>query len=283
MTRHDLIIDGDNLREEYGVHLCKGSVANFISLPQFKDMDGDDWAEEDSVDVECSSPVFRRKEFELTIAGDEEGVLYWSSANTYSYLAVTIDNTPIVLQKCLTLGTTAYSSLNGLHMATVRFASDDDPYQLLDNHTAADFPQLPHDEGWWFVRSGTLQNFGDIGVRVLRGTEDSFARRTAAKRPLEREISTVAGMIYDSHNETPAYEAKALTLYCMLSAGSSASEFWDRYLYFLQMCTRRGGVTIVHGTEQGRYIYESMRVTDYMPSQPVPFIKFSVTLRRIKI
>ena len=281
MRRTDIIIDGDNLREEYGVHLCKGSVANFISLPQFKDMDSDDWAEEDYLDVDTSWQVFARKEFDLTIAGGRSDVLHWSGADSYAYMSLGITNTPVALQKCVILGTTGYSSVNGLHIATVRFASDDDPYELLDEHSYAGFQPLSFDDGWSFERLGSLVNFGAIGVRVLRGTEDSYIRRPAAKPPLERDVSIVAGVIRDSRNETPSYQSSTLAINCLLSAGDSYSDFWDRYLHFLYMCTG-SNVVIVHNGNRGRYLYSGMRVTEYLPSEPVPWLKFVINFTRIK-
>lgn len=283
MRRTDIIIDGDNLREEYGITLCKGSAANFLSMPQFKELDSDDWAEEDYIDVEASSPVFRRREFGLTIAGPAESVDYWCSANSYTYLPVEISGGPYSLNKCLILGTSAYSSLRGLAVATLRMASDDDMYIILDSYSSPDFTQLPYSESCWFVRQGgTLQNFGDIGVRVLSGTGDSFRRRPSAKMPLERDVSTVSGMIYDHHNGDPAYSAGTVTVNCLLASGSGYQDFWDRYLYFMHMCTQRGGVTILHGTDEGRYLYSGMRVTEFIPSEPVPWMKFSVSFTRIK-
>jgi hypothetical protein len=281
MTHSDLIIDGDNLREDFGVTLCQGSTANFLSLPQFKDIDSDDWAEQDFIDVDASAPVFKRKEFDLTIQGGVSSVAAFCGRSDYSYFPLTISNTPFDLQKCLTKGVTSLSTLRGVSRATIRFTSDDDPYTLLDQHaTAALISQLPFSESCWFAGT-TPENFGSIGVRVVKGTNDSFATPPAVKQPLTRDVSITPGMIYDSHDSVTVYGSKRLTIQCLLNAGSSYTDFWNRWLHFMSRCTTRGGIGIVYGGIEGKYLYNSMRVLEYVPSKPVPWLKFSVEFIRI--
>lgn len=281
MTRHDIILDGDNLREAYGITLCKGSVANAISLPPFKEMQRIDWQEEDFAQVDASAPVFERKEFDVTLAGSLEYIDYWCAQQYHHYVNVTITNTPVELDKCKIERVTRYETLGALAKAVLRISSDDDPYDLLNEHdSASSFSQMPYETPFRFMLDGTAVDFGEIGIRVLKGWRDELNWHPDIKKPLERDISVVPAMICDTGG-TPHFSGRRLSIQCLLHCGASIQEFWDRWLFFLYMSTRPGEIEIISGGVAGNYIYSGMSVNEYIPSLPVPWLKFTITFEKV--
>jgi hypothetical protein len=167
--------------------------------------------------------------------------------------------------------------------ATIRFTSDDDPYTLLDLHgDASVFERAPWQEYYLFMPANSSAiDFGEIGVRVLGGTLDSFRAVPAAKQPLTRDISVETGMLYDSHDSGTVSGSKRATIQCLLHYGSSYTDFWNRYLFFLHMCTMRCGIRIAIPQTNGWWLYSGMRVAEYIPAKTVPWLKFSVEFTRI--
>lgn len=284
MRRTDLVIDGNNLRESNGITLCNGSTANVLSLPQFKAMDSDDWAEEDYLDVECSSPVFARKEFDLTIAGPETEVFEFCGLDSYRYVSLSVTGTPVDLEKCLVTGVSSYHVLRNMATATVRFVSDDNPYLILDQHSLPYFQPAPGEEEYSFVNEGgVVENFGYTGVKVLSGTHGSMERRPSSKQALTRDVSIVPCMIYDNHYGTPTSQANRVSIQCLLHTGISYNDVWNRYLYFIGRCAARGGIRIMHAGNVGAYLYSGMRVLGYVPYDDIPWIRFQIDWTRIKL
>ena len=276
-----MILDGDNLREEYGIALCKGSVANAISLPPYKEMKRIDWQEEDFAQVDASAPVFARKEFDVTLSGPLGYIDYWCSQQYHHYVNVTITNTPVNLDKCKIERVTRYETLDGFAKAVLRISSDDDPYDLLNEHdSTSSFSQMPYETPFWFMRDGTAMNFGEIGIRVLKGWRDGLNWHPDIKKPLERDISVVPALICDTGG-SPHLSGRKLSLQCLLHCGVSVNEFWDRWLFFLHMSTRPGGIEIISRGVTGNYIYSGIQVNEYVPSHPVPWIKFTITFEKV--
>lgn len=281
MIRHDIIIDGDNMREAYGITLCQGSVANALSLPPFKEMKRIDWQENDLVQVDASSPVFARKEFDITLAGPVEDIDYWCAQQYHHYINITITNTPVELNKCKIERVTRYDTLRGFAKAVLRISSDDDPYDLLNEHdSTSSFSQITYETPFWFMLGGTAMNFGEIGIRVLKGWRDGLNWHPDIKSPLERNISVVPAMLCDTGG-TPHFSGRMLSLQCLLHCGASVQEFWDRWLFFLYMCTRPGKIEIISDDVTGNYIYSGMSVNEYIPSLPVPWLKFTITFEKV--
>lgn len=281
MIQHDIILDGDSMREAYGITLCQGSVAGALALPQYKELKQTNWQEHDYTEVEATAPMFRRREFDITLAGPVDDIDYWCAQQYHSYINVTITNTPVDLDKCRIERVTRYETLAGLSRAVLRISSDDDPYDLLNDHDSTSaFSQLPYETPFWFMYGSTAMNFGEIGVQVLKGWKGSLHWHPDIKTPLERDISVVPAILSDTGG-TPHFSGRRLSMQCVLHDGSSLSEFWNRYLFFLYMATRPGKNVLVAEEESGNYIYSGMTVNEYVPSSPVPWIKFTITFDRV--
>lgn len=58
-------LDGTNIIEEYKLHVERGGIEEFLSLPKFKKLTEVDWHEHDSVEVDLSSPRLDAREFNI--------------------------------------------------------------------------------------------------------------------------------------------------------------------------------------------------------------------------
>ena len=278
---HELVINGTNMKN-YGLTLRQGSVKNTLVIPKYKDVKSTDWQESDGLEVDLSSPVFQRREFDLTLCGPSARMAYQVANDTCEYASISVTNTPINLSKCRVTRITQYSTLDEYAFSTMRITSDDDPAAIISQHSSMDFPSLPYIEPVQFLYDGAREvNFGAIGVRVLKGWYGQANMPAAVKQGLERDISTIAGKICDSHNGNPTFQSKTLSLSCLLHAGTNLDEFWSRYLNFLYRLTRPGGCLLEIDGIDNTYMFDGLTVGEYIPCRPAPWMKFNLNLVKI--
>ena len=287
---HTLYINGDDIRTEYGAASVQGNVARMLTLPKFKPLKVNRWREGTGHEADLSTqPVFASRDFTLRLAGS--GVRDVAEAMmSGEYNEIACAGTPISFVKCRLRGVTSFGILNGMETADLQISSDDDPRTALSAY-AAYMPAVTGPEPSAANRVGIAvpgqsknwQYFDELGVRVLSGFASSALSPEIPKSGMLRNVSTVAGMIFDSStaNSNNRDADRTLQLPLLLHFGTNPQDFWSRLgtlLYWLTFGEVRVGESLT-GSTYLRCYYDSMSVQEYMPSKTVPWIRFTVNLK----
>ncbi len=287
---HTLYINGEDIREDYGVISVQGNVARMLALPKFKPLKVNRWREGIGHEADLSTqPVFASKDFTLRLAGGGVRDVV-ESMMSGEYTELSCDGTPVSFTKCRLRGVTSFGILDGMETADLQISSDDDPRTALSAY-AAYIPAVTGSEPSAESRIGidvpgqsmNWHYLDELGIRVLGGFTGSVLFPGTPKSGMLRDVSTVAGMIFDSStaNEDNRDADRTLLLPLLLHFGTSRQDFWSRLgtlLYWLTF----GEVRIYENITGNTYLrcyYESMAVQEYMPSGIVPWIRFNVNLK----
>lgn len=83
---YDIYIDNENVTEQYGLYLLKGSMANMLCYPSIKESSimENDWFEHTYPDVDLSSPKLKEHGFSMTFYLKDGLKTYWDIVNVLS-------------------------------------------------------------------------------------------------------------------------------------------------------------------------------------------------------
>ena len=266
-----LYIDGKDAYTEYGVYVVQGGWNELVAYPPLKAVDGNDWQEEDGIDVDLSAPVLNTREVSLKIAFSDFGNRFFAFISILSDDAYhTFDCRYIKRTYRLRLVSQPNLSVaQAIGTATLKFA-DDFPlpgytYKRPTSNVAA------YDD---YTFDG--MKFTSYGVRVLKGTLDEVMKTPTVKTTLLRNISTQAGALYDGKNVS--YKSKDVKIQCLMRA-NTLDELWCNYdalLYDLIRPEERV-LKVKKIDKEFPFYYKSCQITDFYPTGKI-WLQFTLTV-----
>lgn len=68
MMSGKLYIDGYDVYKQYGVYVTDGGWNTLVAMPPLKDVEKNDWQDEDGIEADLSNPVLNTREVSITFA-----------------------------------------------------------------------------------------------------------------------------------------------------------------------------------------------------------------------
>lgn len=225
-----LIIDGVDIFTEYGISITDGGYNGFIAHASLKEIDTNDWPEEDGIEADLSNPVLDTKEFSVSFGGID----YTKIETFFAFLS---DG--------------AYHEFEFSQIMSskrLRLVSQPDkecimPYESFSLKFADDFPL----KGYTYLApTGSVPQTGfevdgkplsDYGVMILDDSYDEITKIPPVKKNLTSSYRNISGINYDDY--WVKYQSKDVNLKCLLQA-SSLTIFWRNWNALLYDFIRPG-------------------------------------------
>jgi hypothetical protein len=268
----ELYIDGIDAYSTYGVFITAGGYDELLAYPSLKEVDSNDWAEEDGKEFDLSSPVPDVRELSVKFAfhgayarfGAFIEHLSDKSFHTFDFReAGKVCRLRLVTHPNLRIVT-------GLGLFSLRFA-DDFP---LDGYTYL----APADGGMTRSTGYELdgRNLSDYGVSVLRGSAAEVLKSPAVKKNLLQNTASRSGAVYDG--EFVVFQTKEVKLDCLMRA-KTLQGFWRNYNALLYDLIRPGERMLYVDSTGYEYpcYYKSCSVDKFFPTGKIWF-EFSIIL-----
>lgn len=269
-----LYIDGEDVWDNVYVCTAFGGFNELISFPPLKTPPANDWQEERGFDPDLSAPVLDTREVTLRL----------SATHKYDYaktLAMLNEN-PVVEVRAQSIGRSwslrfiaptdsAHSSTFGLKFA------DDTPMQGYTYQP----PQAEKEREWilstsrrddFVITESPKRSFADYGARVLGDVVDEMERRNEVKTGLLRKFSTKPGAFYDK--AAMFFEKGGDRQVQLLMRADTLAELWRNYDALLFDLIRPGARRYANAP----FYYNSCRVDEFIPDEPRPWLRFTLTL-----
>lgn len=272
-TRDTLYIDGLDAREEYGVIVRGDNYMSLMEMPPLKDVDYNDWQEEDGIEPDLSEPRLDTKEVTLQLATLNRSVGWGDLFHAINDGAYHEFRFSALGDKVFKMRLTSNPNTEGMQdrfgFVALEFADD---FPLKDYKYLAPVSDLAVNDKF------TLDDkpLTYWGVQVLEGTLDDLKKSPVVKPNLLRNLAIKNGVQYDPKKVT--FKAKEGKMYCFMRANSMV-ELWRNYDAFLYDLTKPGERTLFvdeTGEEYPCY-YKSCKVTEFRATGRVWF-KFTLTL-----
>lgn len=266
-----LYIDGHDAYKQWGVYVVSGGWNELISFPPLKNVDYNDWQEEDGIEADLSDPKLNTKEVSLNIA---YGGLY---SRFIEFITLLSDRAYhefncAFIGRRYTLRMTQMPNLDyakTLGFATIKLSND---FPLKDYRYKAPSSRIMRSED--YLIDGLP--FTDYGCRILQGSLSEVMKTAAVKQNLLRNIATQPGAIYDGAVVT--FKSKDVKLNCLMRA-DTLDELWQNYdalLYDLIRPDER--MLKVSELEQTfPCFYKSASVSEFYPNGKI-WLQFTLTL-----
>ncbi len=273
MERDTLYIDGINAREEYGVIVRGNNYMSLMEMPPLKDVEYNDWQEEDGIEPDLSEPRLDTKVVTLQFAMLDNVIGWGDFLNDINDGAYHEFKFTVLGNRTFRLRLLSNPNSEGMQdrfgFASLKFSDD---FPLKGYQYQAPVSDIDVNED--FDMDGKPLTYW--GVRVLEGTLDNIKTAPVVKTNLLRNLETEEGAQYDPKNVT--FKAKEGKVYCFMRA-NSMDELWRNYDAFLYDLTRPGNRTLyVEDTgEEYPCFYQSCEVTEFSATGRVWF-KFTLTL-----
>lgn len=266
---------GDTDVRDYS-YVCTafGGFNELIAFPPLKIPPANDWHEERGFDPDLSAPVLDTREVTLHLSAGEE--------DDYAHALRMLAETPVVEVRAPSIGRSwslrfvaptdsAHSSTFGLKFA------DDTPMQGYTYQP----PNAEKEREWilstsrrddFVITESPKRSFVDYGARVLGDVVDEMERRNEVKTGLLRKFSTKPGAFYDKgalFNEKGGDRSVQL-----LMRADTLAELWRNYDALLADLIRPGA----RRYKDAPFYYSSCRVDKFIPDEPRPWLRFTLTL-----
>lgn len=322
MTTPELYIDGTDIFTEYNVRLADGCYDTLVGWPGMKDVEGNDWQEQDGFEPDLSNPLLESRTITLKY------ILHGSIADIHTFYAF-LGTVPTRTYNFAQIGRTLTLRLEA--MPSVEYAVE---FHVLQVRYAADKPL----EGYSYLApASTLEEsreyvldstpLSDYGIRILQGTISSVIKGSDVKPLLIRKSSVISGATYDENpllndpdnsfgdgyetvgtsaegvsgnwkrsteRGTVTYKGRDITLRCFLRADTPAAA-WRNYDALLYDLTKKdtgasdptlaGARTILIRALARTFLcyYKSQNVVEFAYDERQGiWLKFDLTLRLFK-
>lgn len=267
-----LYIDEVDVFEAFGVTVKQYGYDNLVSLPSFKDLDTNDWEDEDGIEVDLSDPMLDSKEFSIS-CHSEELVRVTYLIDMLSDKAYHIFRIPEV-GRSYNLRLVNCSNLD-LHIVSGTFTltlADDFPFYDYGYQEPIDIAVA---QRGYEIDGIDLSAYG---VCITRGSDEEIMKSPAVKENLTINTSTISGAWYDDENVY--YQSKDVALNCLIRAPSKEA-FWRNYLalaYDLTQPEERVFRSEKYGIEEPCF-YSSLKVDKFVLfSNGSVWCEFTLTL-----
>lgn len=298
--RHDLYINGVNMRTGYGVTVADGEISKILALPRFKSasIKTIDWHEHTGLEADLSDPVFEPLFFTIRLQRTDGGSISEVADDALTpghYFSMMFTNINLQFYRCRLSDVRNRSSLGRIESADFIIVCDDDIHAMLyDMLTAGGDEYIPASTNVpepqmriGISGPSQWQYFDELGIRVLRGWKKALTTPYLAKAPLVRNISDVEASIFDDdtvsvHGSRDNISLQLLLHCCDGYKQHGPDDFWRRYLCLLYWLTKPGEVRLeenISGLSYNSCYFDSMTVNEYVPSYPAPWIKFTVNMK----
>lgn len=217
----DLLIDGIDVYTAYGCILTDNSYQRLIQYPSLKNVQVNDWPEENGIEADTSNVKLDTRQFSINFGIDgskRNGRLnFITLLSDHAYHDFTF--TPLNKTYRLRLiSQSGYEWTDRIEVFSLLFADD---FPLLDYTYQAPVSNE--------IRTGYEINgvdFANYGVRINEGTMDEINKMPAVKPNLLINIPSITGTYYD--NEWVKFQSKQVNILCTLRA-DTIDEFWRNY------------------------------------------------------
>lgn len=266
-----LYIDGNDAYASYGVYVVHGGWNELIAYPPLKNVNSNDWQEEDGIEADLSAPVLNTREMQLKIAISGLFSRFFALIEHLSDGSYHTFESPYI-QRTYRLRLTQQPNMSAakvLGTATLKFA-DDFPLRGY-TYIAPASGVIACDD---YALDGV--NFTDYGVRILKGTLDEVMKIPNVKANLIRNIGTQSGALYDGKRVT--YKSKDVKIQCLMRA-ETLTELWRNYDALLYDLIRPDERSLwVNDLEQEfPFHYKSCQVTEFYPEDKI-WLQFVLTV-----
>jgi hypothetical protein len=270
MRNGKLYIDGQDAYAAFGVWITHRGHEGVIRFPAMKDVEINDWPEEDGIEPDLSQPVLSSKEFAISFAAHGD-------IRTSKFLDLISDGA------YHTFGMMEVGRSCRLRLLSQASLTAKRELELFSLQFADDFP-LP--EGYVYVppQSGIIPvqgieldgtDLSNYGVRVLAGSRSEILKSPAVKRNLLVDFKQQNGAFYD--DEFVVFKQKEVKLNLLMRA-NTLNEFWHNYDALLYDLSRPGERKLFvedTGYEYPCY-YKSCDVIEFSPDPGKIWFKFGL-------
>lgn len=311
MRNGTVIINGTNIGSAYNTYVSRGGYKELVQWPALKPIVGNDWQELDGYEPDLACIRLDTRDLNINF------VCLGTADNMSAFYTFLLSSTRLTCEfqsigRTVTLRLISMPSLSEALLfqnITVRFAAD----SPLENYTYVAPSSSLQTKRDYSIDGTWLSSYG---VRVLKGTMNSAARRADVKPFLLRNTSNISGALYDSNpivpgsagsgyeevtvpeggnwkrkiaGGSPTVRARDFTLRCLLR-DAEISNGWRNYDALLYDLTKSGTPTSTNIQEGARTIvmspisasflcyYKSQSVTEFTTDGSDFWLKFDLTL-----
>lgn len=261
-------IDGVDIYTQYGVIIAENGYSDFFTFPALMEPEKNDWAEENGIEVDLSSPIFQPREITVpfaVISGiNWKGFYQMLSAPGYRNVNIQ------ALQKNWLLRVSEMPAFEEFPQGItfeVKFV-EDVPAISRTYPIPAGFAPL----ACALAMDGVALD--KYGIVIEDGLND-LQKPATIKKNLTRKNSLTNGQIYDA--QFVRFAEKEITLKCCLSAPQIA-DFWNLYNAFLGDLTKSGERIFTHEGQTYYGYYRKSGNFDLVSHSREVVLKFDVTL-----
>ena len=264
-------IDGINITSTYGIFIHEGGFDGIVSLPEMKEPEVTDWAEENGFEVDLSDPKLKAKEFEIGFATVNNNADVNGFINTIidgAYHEFTFTDLGVTKLLRLLSGIQFAGTILNLRIFKLRF-SEDAP---MDGYVY----QEPVG-GRYGVQGYKLDgiDLSQYGIAVLEGSDAEILKIPEFKRGWKKTNSLTSGLVAD-----PDYmkmKSKDVRLNLLMTASNAATLF--RNLNALIYNLTKSGVRVFHFVKNNTNYncYYNGSNVEYFTFSPF-WLEFKITL-----
>ena len=264
-----LFIDGQDAYTSYGLDVEHGGYCFLPEFPSLKNIDTNDWPEENGLEVDWGSVTLNPHEFSVSFAflkpgGRESFVRMLSETALYHVWQFAEAGRTVKLR---IVSEVKWQDCVIFKKFSLKFA-DDFPYDYV---YAAPSSSIAN------VTPGTLLNgvdLGSYGIAVLEGTKDSVEKEPDVKPNLSRNIQALNGTIYSDTDVH--YKQKDVKLNLLMRA-STLTEFWRNRNALLSDLTAKSERLLYFNGRTYQYYYKGCSSKRFHPLGKIWF-EFNLNL-----
>lgn len=250
MKRSQLYIDGADAYKQFGLFVTQGSYSGFVNFPPSKQLDSNDWPEEDGQEFDLSAIALNTAEVsvELGFVNPWKVSDFVALLSDKGYHEFEFRELGRVFRLRLA-SQNSFEVFTGLNIARFTFANDF-PRETNDVCRPPVNP-LPLPTGYEIDG----KDLSEYGVLVLAGSDAEIRKSPAVKKNLLQDFKRQDGAVYDG--ETVKFQAKEVTLRCLMRAPDVES-FWlnrDALLYDLTKLSPKRDSQGYEYSDAGRSLY----------------------------
>jgi len=268
----ELIIDGLNVSTSLGILISQGGYIGLISFPEIKDLNFNDWAEQDGIEVDLTNVKIKAKVFEIDFVTKSR------NANIDAFIDLITDGAYHVynfpgLGITKTLRLVAGGSFNGasneLRSFTLKFSED---IPMLGYEYSAPVGGRYPEQGY----SIDLIDLSQYGIAVLEGTEAEILKVSDVKKNIEIDNSNVNGVIYDPM--VVRFKSKDVRLNLLMSG--SGEDFIVNLNALMYNLTRQGERVLACLGKTYKCYFVKSEITYFDSTNPM-WMEFGLVLKII--
>ena len=251
-----------------------GGFDELIAFPPLKTPPANDWHEERGFDPDLSDPVLDTREVTLRLLNTD--------TDDYEYTLRTLAETPVIDVRAPSIGRSwslrFVAPTDSAHASTfgLKFAEDTPmkgyTYQPPAAEKECEWILSTSRRDDFVITESPKRSFADYGARVLGDVGDEMKRRNEVKTGLLRKFSTKPGAFYDK--AAMFFEKGGDRQVQLLMRADTLAELWRNYDALLADLIRPGARRYANAP----FYYNSCRVDEFIPDEPRPWLRFTLTL-----